>query len=485
MSTKELEKEFETEKKDSQEKTTMTADEAAALLAAMAKGTKDKKAANAIEYTYVFHEIDDNRFYHWDFRKQAGLLYKWDGGHWKHQTEDDEKDAISSWLRANHKDRYTAKTVASIYQMLMHTVKPLPKKKLAENIIPTRKHWLLVDEKTGEITAIPPDKSKPITYQIDLVVEKPGKFELPSMADLEKKSTYFFNFINSSLENADKRALVQEFCGYSMTGSVRKQVFQMWIGNGANGKSVLIKLLKMFHGAPVSVNISKVHEYNSHLMNASLIFCTETSKNGFDQEFVKQAVSGDTVEIREIYGKKQNTELVAKWIMLMNAMPHINDFSDGLFRRAQIISWDKQFLEGDPNLIEDLDRLIIENEKDIFLFWCLHGLVKMIKNDWKFTKCAEVEKDVSAWKNSADKVRLFVSEFNYQYIDDEKERTTNYTSKKKIFEFFNNWADENNFENMNSTTFWLRMSNIFPKIKTDPEKKVGNDRVVFIKAKPL
>ena len=49
--------------------------------------------------------------------------------------------------------------------------------------------------------------------------------------------------------------------------------------------------------------------------------------SGFDQEFVKQAVSGDTVEIREIHGRKQNTELSAKWVMIMNNLPRIDDFN--------------------------------------------------------------------------------------------------------------------------------------------------------------
>ena len=468
----------EPENKKATDKPDLTQAEIIAM-ATKALEKAQKKDGKSIEYLYVYRETD-HTYYHWQFRKQAGILFKWTGEYWCEQPEQDEKDAIATWLRLEHPNRFTKSCVASIYEMLLYSVKSLPQKKLAENIIPTRKHWLVFDEATREFTAIEPDKSKPITYQIDLVVEQAGKFALPTMAELEKKSKYFMPFIKSSLENDSKRANVQEYCGYSLTNSVRKQMFHMWVGGGGNGKSVLIKLLKEFHGNPISVNISKVHEYNSNLVGASLIFCTETSKAGFDQEFVKQAVSGDTVEIREIHGRKQNTELAAKWVMIMNNLPRIDDFSDGLFRRAQIISWDKQFLEGDPKIIEDLEKHIIENEKDIFLFWCLHGLVNLIKSNWKFTKSTEVEKDVNAWKNSADKVRMFVSEFNYKYSDDQKE----FTSKKKIFEFFNKWADENNFEQMNSTTFWLRMTNIFPKIKTDPEKKVNADRVVFVKAQP-
>lgn len=98
--------------------------------------------------------------------------------------------------------------------------------------------------------------------------------------------------------------------------------------------------------------------------------------------------------------------------MLMNGMPHINDFSDGLFRRIQLITWDTQFdgKNGNPEPIPDLEKLIAENEMDDFIIWCLQGLQRLIKNKWKFTKADDVEKALDEWKNSADKVRLFLSE---------------------------------------------------------------------------
>lgn len=37
---------------------------------------------------------------------------------------------------------------------------------------------------------------------------------------------------------------------------------------------------------------------------------------------------------------------------------------------------------------------------------------------------------------------------------------------------------------MNSTTFWMRVANIFPQIKKDGEKKVNGERIVYMKAQP-
>ena len=459
----------------------LTEEQVAQLVTALSKG-EQKKETESIEYKYVFQRIDD-KYLHWDYRKDGQVLFRWNEEYWQEQSEELVKEQIAAWLRAKHPIKFNSKNLNSIYTMLVATAKHFEALDTKEIIIPTKKHWLVMDEQ-GELTAIVPDKSKPIRSQIDLVVEKAGPYKLPEKEQPfpPKKNARFHKFINSSLGTGAKKSLVQEYAGYTLTNTVKKQVMQMWIGKGANGKSVLIYLLSKAHAKAVSVNISKVHEYNNHLIGSSLIYCTETNKGGFDQEFLKQAVSGDTVELRGIYSKKQNAKLTAKWIMLMNGMPHINDFSDGLFRRIQLITWDTQFdgKNGNPEPIPDLEKLIAENEMDDFIIWCLQGLQRLIKNKWKFTVADEVEQALDEWKNSADKVRLFLSEHNYQYDNEQKK----FTSKKKLFDFFNQWADDNNFEQMNSTTFWMRVANVFPQIKKDGEKKVNGERIVYMRAQP-
>ena len=466
---------------------TLTAEQIAAVTQALSKAD-EKKETQSIEYKYVFqvtgkNELGADKYLHWDYHKDGQVLFRWNNEYWQEQSEELVKEQIAAWLRKHHPLKFNSKNLNSIYTMLVATVKSFDSVFIKEIIIPTKKHWLLIDEITGEITAIKPTKNYPIRSQIDMVVEKAGPFVLPKAKPFPpKKDAYFHKFIESSLPQKAKRELTQEYCGYSLTNTVKKQVMQMWIGKGANGKSVMIYLLGKAHTKAVSVNISTVHEYNNHLIGATMIYCTETKKSGFDQEFVKQAVSGDVVELRGIYAKKQNSALTAKWVMLMNQMPRIDDFSDGLFRRIQLIDWDVQFdgKNGNPEPIADLEKMIAEKEMPDFIIWCLQGLQRLIQNKWKFTACTETEKALDDWKNSADKVRLFLSEKNYQYDKEQKQST----SKKKIFDYFNTWADENNFEQMNSTTFWMRVANVFSEIKADGEKKVNGERVVFLKAQP-
>ncbi|ONU47739.1 hypothetical protein A8E62_31985 [Burkholderia cenocepacia] len=382
--------------------------------------------------------------------------------------------------------------------MFTNSVLNFSKEKIDGIIIPTRHHWLSIDEKTGDITAIMPDRSQPVKYIIDVIVPAEGKFEIPKEVYCYKKTeqqyvnykkppkpfkSKFHKFVGSSLPELQSRARVQEYAGYSLTNSVRKHKAQFWWGNGSDGKSTMIEILSSLHCNPVSVKMSEIGLYNAHLIPASLIYATETPKKGFDEEFFKQAVTGDRVELRAIYGKKQNAHLTGKWILIMNELPHITDFTDGLARRVDIIRWPVQF-KGDK-VIEDLAYQIIKEEKQIVLYWCLEGLQRMIKNDWKFTESAMVSNAMRDWRNAADKVRLFCVERNYHYDEDKKKKS----DKLSLFEAFNKWADYNNFERMSSTGFWMRMNNIFPQLKEDPDMKDKNTGrracYLYVKAETL
>lgn len=438
-----------------------------------------KKEEKSIEYKYVFgYEKDLERHMH--YKKDGVILFKWNDEYWEEKQEEVVKSEISQWLKAYYPSKFTNKTVSSIYQMMVHTAKQFDSIKMNEIIIPTKKHWLLVDDKTGDVTAIKPDKNKAIRHQIKLTIDKPGKYTLP---DISNEFTYFNEFIKSSMPDLEKQKIIQEYAGYSFCNDVRKQTMLMFVGKGANGKSIFIEVLASVHSKAVSVRIDKVHEYNNHLIDASLIYCTETNKKGFDQEFIKQAVAGDKVELRGIYSKKQNAYITAKWIMIMNDMPRIDDYSDGMFRRVKIISWDKQFdgKNGNPKPIDNLSDLIIKNDSESFIIWCLQGLQRLIRNKWQFTESKDVEKALFDWKNSMDKVSLFVNEYNYKYFADQSK----HSFKNEVFAKFNSWADENNFEQMNSTTFWNRIKNIYPEAKNEVEKKVNGKRITYLKAEPL
>lgn len=60
---------------------------------------------------------------HCDYRKDGQILFKWNGGYWQEQIEENVKEQIAAWLRLNHPVKFNSKNLNSIYTMLVATVK--------------------------------------------------------------------------------------------------------------------------------------------------------------------------------------------------------------------------------------------------------------------------------------------------------------------------------------------------------------------------
>lgn len=413
----------------------------------------------------------------YDYRREGSDIYKWTGEYWQLQDEDDLKSEIGIWLRLTCPLDFYSRTITSVFTTFRISMLKFDEPCTNGIIIPTKGHWLKITNsgngKKTVIRAIKPCKSEPMKYQVNVTIDKEGFYNIPAEPI---KGTTFEKFLNTSQPGANSQKFLAEFSGYSLSPSVIKQLMVWHVGNGGNGKSVYMEILTALHGNPVAVRLEEVGKYNSHLSSASLIYATEVKKSCFDQEFVKAAVCGEMVELRGIYSKKLNAKLNAKWVLLMNNLPHIDDFSDGLFRRTVIMEWNAKFDES--NRDENLVSKVLKDELHNVLNWCLQGMVRMMDNNWKFTEVDECKLAMDTWKVSSDKVRMFVSEQEWKFDDEKKDQ--NSKDKEFIFKQYNTWASTNNFEEMNSTAFWLRMNNIFPKLKEDPNHKKNGRRAVYL-----
>ena len=436
---------------------------------------KKKEKPPTIDFVYISRTDENGVKLLENYKKTGDMIYMWNDQYWKHQPEKKIEADVTKWLETYYPADFSHKNKKSIMSMFASSVQEFASTHIKEIIIPTKTHWLQVDDVTGDVTAIKPNKNIPIRYQVAVDVPKAG----PYKKALKFQQSKWNKFITSTLKDDNTRKLVQQYIGYTLTPTTRKSKMAWFLGSGSNGKSVLVKVTTALHANAVSVKPSEIDKYNAHLSGASLILATETEKKGFNQEFVKAAVSGDPVELRAIYGDKHSAVLTGKFIFCMNEIPNVTDFSNGLFRRVLLIN----FLEtiDDKNADETLPEFIIENELEIFMNWALDGLVSLIKNKWQFTESDNANTAKELWKNTADKVRMFVSEHDYKH---DPERKIPAMPKMTLFNKFNEWTAANNFAPMSSTSFWMRMNNIFPAMQKDANCKVKGERVCYIRIAP-
>jgi putative DNA primase/helicase len=177
---------------------------------------------------------------------------------------------------------------------------------------------------------------------------------------------------------------MQRVIGYMLTGDVREQVFWVWHGEGANGKStlgeVLLKLLGPL-GTTMPFPSRRWDEGREETRKAMLLgrrFVQSSELrigDSLNEQLVKELVGGDTINARHLYGRSFTFEPTAKFCMRVNQRPKIDDESPGMWRRVRLIPFVEKFDEtkADKTLMTTL-----LSELPGILNWAIRGCL-----DWQ------------------------------------------------------------------------------------------------------
>lgn len=162
----------------------------------------------------------------------------------------------------------------------------------------------------------------------------------------------FMNEITSS--DIDLREYLLRVLGYSLTGEIKEQAFFVFYGNGANGKSVLVNLLRNILGT-LTGSVAQdafILKRNGNSLNPSLVNVKDTrmafvseGNNGqeMDSALIKSISGGDDVQARELYKGFISLNPHFKIFITTNYMPAINFADDAMLRRTKIIRFENQF----------------------------------------------------------------------------------------------------------------------------------------------
>ncbi len=139
--------------------------------------------------------------------------------------------------------------------------------------------------------------------------------------------------------------------------------FFCFVGSGRNGKSQLLKLIKIFLGKKniTSAELDKLASSNmrfetSKLFNKLACFLAETNFGTMkNTSTLKMLTGGDSISM-EIKNKNPfETENYAKILINSNSLPTSKDTSDGFYRRWIIIRFPNEFPEG-KDIIKTIPR---------------------------------------------------------------------------------------------------------------------------------
>lgn len=256
--------------------------------------------------------------------------------------------------------------------------------------------WLNIE--TGEIFNHTPSKL--------------SKIQIPIFYDQQKIAYGFIKFLKQCMpKSTDAFTVCEQFASCLIKSPKFGKAF-MYVGQGSNGKSVFLNLIKNCLGMQTISNISIHAIENNRFAPAELdgklanIYADISNEELNTAGTFKNLVTGDP-----IFAEKKNKNpfsLInfAKMFFSANQIPMVYDESDGFFRRFMIVEWNVKFTDKQAN-IRLINELSTEDEKS----GILNILIKMAKNlnqRGYFQYADSVETLRNKWKNKADSVGGFL-----------------------------------------------------------------------------
>ncbi len=186
-------------------------------------------------------------------------------------------------------------------------------------------------------------------------------YDFEAMGKDHPACVYLTDLITKIIPNDAVRHFTMKTLAACLDGTQRDERFYVWAGkNGmaGGGKSTMLDLVSNALGdytgtVPTSLftrkggNPSSANSALFSIVNKRLVHMAEPEYTDKIQVgFLKAVTAGDTLSVRELYGKQQNYKLHAKYIMGCNKIPNLSDLDLGVSRRLLIILFVSKFVDN-------------------------------------------------------------------------------------------------------------------------------------------
>jgi len=268
-------------------------------------------------------------------------------------------------------------------------------------------------------------------------------------------------------KNESKIEILQEFFGLCLTKEVKYEKALFMIGEGSNGKSTVLYILRQVLGQEntIAVPLEKLSNYHyvASVFNklANISIETHAKSSVYDSTF-KAIISGDSLTADPKYRAPFSFTPCCKLIYALNNMPRVDDKTDAFYRRLLILRFNKQFSEEEAN--KNLKDELLEELDGIFL-WMIEGYRNLKKRGY-FAIDENMRQEISEYRSENNNVLLFVEE--------ECELHPDHTlSKADLYEQYISWCQRNGHRGLSHTKFGKELRKQYRQIQDIRDNK-GN-----------
>lgn len=203
-----------------------------------------------------------------------------------------------------------------------------------------------------------------------------------------------------SCHDAQIRSLLEEMIGYTLFRKNTMQVCFILTGEGSNGKSTILNVIKRLLGKRNYTSLD-LREMEDTFKPAELAGKLANIGDDISAKYLdsssafKKVVTGESFIVQRKYAQPFELESYATQIFCANEVPQVSDKSDGFSRRLVIVPFNATFSKNDPDydpFIED--KLLEDSSLEYLLSIAIEGLKRVLYNK-KFTSSdkGEAEKN--------------------------------------------------------------------------------------------
>jgi putative DNA primase/helicase len=261
----------------------------------------------------------------------------------------------------------------------------------------------------------------------------------------------FFHQIVATQEDVDA---LYEFFGYCLYRRMPIHKAIMLVGDGENGKSTLLNLLKAFLGSDnvshqslqdICQNRFAAVELHGKLAN---IFADITQKALYETGMFKMLSGEDTLDAEKKFVQRRfKFQNYAKQIYSCNVIPaNEKDDTIAFWRRWILITFPNRFSKELGNVDPDiLQKLTTPNQLSLLLFHSLEGLKRLLRNNG-FSNQKTVEETRQNYIIKSDPIKYFAEE----KLEQDSE---NWHPKTIVYEAYKQFCKERKLEIKDMVTF--------------------------------
>ena len=254
-------------------------------------------------------------------------------------------------------------------------------------------------------------------------------------------------------DREQKISLLQEFFGYCLVADTTMHKFLWMVGGGGNGKSLVLSVMEQIIGKH-NISHAQLDRIQDKFVRAELkgkllnISSEMSAQSTVSDGYLKQIVAGDMLEAERKYEPSFSFKPYVRLIGATNELPRLLDHSEGFFRRAIILTFNRMFTATEQDRTREA-RLI--EERAGIMTWAVAGLQRVMLNK-VFTIPRSSVEALAQYRVESNNVQQFAEEFL-----EKTDNKNDWVKADQLFSTFREWVSNCGYKPLAISTFKTRM----------------------------